>query len=905
MNYGKRGVKHRQNYINPVSGKLGKKLFLTCVKLVLVFVLIIAVTVTCAGVGMVKGIIDTAPEISLIDVSPTGYKTYIYDKDGNISEELVGSESNRVYVTIDKIPLTLQHAFVAIEDERFYQHNGIDPKGIMRAAYIAISRGSLDQGASTITQQLIKNNVFNAFNEDTSEKIKRKIREQYLALKLEETLTKDEILENYLNTINLGNGNFGVQAAANNYFDKDVSELTISECAVIAGITQRPEGLNPVRFPERNAERRKEVLKKMYKQEYISKEEYEEALADDVYSRIKNIHAEAETTNVYSYFVDELIQQVKTDLMTQKGYTETQANNLIYKGGLKIMSTQDLKIQAIMDEEFVKEENFPKSTKVSIEYSLVVTEPDGIRHNYNDTSLQYYFINKTGNKSFTKVFNSKEIADQYIAEFKAAKLENGGTVTSEKLTYIMQPQASMSIIDQSTGHVVALAGGRGEKTANLTFNRATDSTRQPGSTFKIIAAYAPAIDLGQITLATAIDDSPYRYSNGSLVRNYDRLYLGLISVRNAIRDSRNIPAIKTLAAISPKIGFTYAQNFGFSTLISPDKMVNGNHDMVESLSLGGITKGVTNVDLCAAYATIANDGIYNEPIYYTQVYDHDGNLILDNSLENTSHRVIKESTADIITSALVSVTTSGTGTGTNFRTQPIAGKTGTTTSDVDKWFVGYTPYYTAAVWLGYDDNTPCSNSTHTKLWRKVMERVHEGLERKEFSMGKNIVSLEVCSQSGKLVSEGLCDCDPRGSQVVTEYFIKGTEPTEFCDVHVKATLCNATNDLASEHCPTTYEKIFIVKNECNLINELTEPEDLLTKIGDQEYVLSEDLTECTTHTEHITDNPNDDDDEYIGDNEQDDDSSTDSDTDTNEEETSSTKPTKPSKPTDDTKHPTP
>ena len=848
MNYGKKGVLNRQRYINPIAGKFGKKAFLLGVKILLVCFLLVSVAGTCAGIGMVKGVIDTAPEVSLIDVSPTGYKTTVYDCNGEVIQELIGASANRIYVTIDKIPLDLQHAFVAIEDERFYTHNGIDPKGILRAAKIAIQSRSLEQGASTITQQLLKNNVFNAFNESTSEKIKRKIQEQYLALKLEEQLDKDTILENYLNTINLGNGNLGVQAAAQNYFDKDVSELTVSECAVIAAITQYPEGYNPVRFPENNAKRRKTVLEKMKNQGYISQEQYDEAMADYVYARIQNIQSYADNTTTYSYFVDELIKQVKNDLIEQKGYTETQANNLIYKGGLKIISTQNSRIQAIVDEEFQNPENFPDSTKVSIEYSLVVKELDGKVYNYTENSILYYFAKN--DSSFTSIFASKEEAEEYIAKFKEYALSDGGSIEYENVTYVMQPQASMTIMDQTTGEVKAIIGGRGEKTGSLTFNRATEATRQPGSTFKIVTTYGPAIDMGKLTLASVIDDTPYHYSYGDtkIVSNYDNKYMGLVDVRFAIADSRNIPAVKALALITPQVGFNYALKFGFTTLVSPENAINGMHDMVESLCLGGLTRGVTNIDLCAAYASIANKGVYNEPTYYTAVYDSDGNVLLDNANQD-SHRVIKESTSEILTSALQSVTKIGTGMYTNVSSQPVAGKTGTTNNDVDKWYVGYTPYYTGAIWFGYDDNSKYDGNgiLHVRLWGKIMTRVHEGLERGEYTMSDNIIEVEVCAQSGKLPVAGVCDCDPRGSQLVKEYFIKGTEPTETCNVHEKVKICNETGQLATSGCTHITERIYIVKSSSTtLSNELTE-EEMKLPVLDWEYELPKGLTNCVKH----------------------------------------------------------
>ena len=330
MNYGKKSTYAKQKTLNSKSRKMSKKLSVIFFKGFIICLLAIAVLGICAGIGVFKGIIDAAPDISNINVSPESYKSFIYDSEGNQTATLVASSSNRVYVKIEDISLNLQHAFVAIEDERFYEHHGIDPKGIARAAVKGITNGfHFDEGASTITQQLLKNNVFTTWTEEKGfvDKIQRKIQEQYLALQLEKIMDKDQILENYLNTINLGQNTLGVQAASYRYFNKSVSKLTLSECAVIAGITKSPTGYNPITKPEKNKERRDKVLKNMLEQEYISQEEYEEALADDVYARIQEVNKEVvESADSYNtYFVYETIEQVMSDLETKLGYSHSQA----------------------------------------------------------------------------------------------------------------------------------------------------------------------------------------------------------------------------------------------------------------------------------------------------------------------------------------------------------------------------------------------------------------------------------------------------------------------------------------------------------------------------------------------------------------------------------------------------
>lgn len=796
MNYGKKGASRKDKQITSTGTLIRKKFTVIFCKALLICFLAVIVIGGFAGYGVLKGIIDSAPDIDDIDPTPTGYLSTVLDDQGNEIATLVASGSNRVYVTLDEIPLDMQHAFVAIEDERFYEHNGIDIKGIIRAGFTGITSGHFSQGASTITQQLLKNNVFEGWtNESGFEKVERKIQEQYLAVQLSKVKSKEWVLENYLNTINLGQNTLGVQAASRRYFGKDVSELTLSESAVIAGITKNPSAYNPVSYPEENAKRRKLVLKNMKEQGYITEEEYEEALADDVYSRIQQVNVEYAETNPNSYFVDALIDQVVQDLVEKKGYTDTQAYKAIYNGGLTIESTQNMAMQQICDEEVNNPDNYAGDVEYSFSYRLTVNKADGSTENYSEqTMLSYY---QSANPNYSINFPSQEEAQAAIDAYKAEIMGEGDTIPGggESVIFTLQPQAAMTIIDQSTGEVKAIVGGRGEKTGSRTLNRATNTPRQPGSTFKVLAAYAPALDTAGMTLATVQDDAPYTYTNGTSLRNYDDKYRGFTTLRYAITQSINVVTVKTLTDISPQVGYDYLENFGFTTL--------DQKDIVQSLALGGITNGVTNLELTAAYATIANGGTYTKPRFYTRILDHDGNVLIDNTPE--THTVLKETTAWLLTDAMKDVVSSGTGGRAAFSGMAIAGKTGTTTKNRDSLFAGFTPYYTCVTWTGYDDNSPQNKSGQTSvsrdLWRTVMQRIHEGLEYKDFTQPDGIVTATVCKKSGKLAVEGLCDCDPRGSMVETEYFAAGTEPTEVCDHHISATICTASNMLANEFCP--------------------------------------------------------------------------------------------------------
>ena len=669
--------------------------------------------------------------------------------------------------------------FVAIEDERFYKHNGIDLQGIARAAVVGIARGgNFTEGASTLTQQLIKNNVFPNFTKEKTfyDKFQRKIQEQYLALQIEKEMDKSEIIESYLNTINLGQNCLGVQAASQRYFGKDVSDLTLSECAVIAGITQSPSTYDPITHPDNNKVRRNKVLKNMLEQGYISQKQYDEALADDVYARIQTTNTASQADNTYSYFVDALAQQVIQDLKDQLGYTDTQAYNAVYSGGLSIYSTQNQTMQQICDEEANDDSNYPGLKEYGLDYALTVTRADGSTENYGSNNIKNY-VKETYGKDQGLLYSSEDAARAMVEEWKATIAREGDTY-DERITITPQPQSSITIMDQKTGQIKAMVGGRGEKASSLGLNRAYQgSKRQPGSTFKILAAYAPALDSCDKTLATTIDDEPYTLKNGQVLRNANKQYGGTTTLREGIKRSINVVAVKLSDEITQELGYEYCQKFGISTLVK-NKTINGkvfDDSTSQTLALGGITEGVYNYEMCAAYATIANGGEYNKPTLYSKVVDHDGNVLLDGTGE--SHTVIKDSTAYLLTNAMEDVVNSGTGTACQLPNMPVAGKTGTTTSNKDLWFCGFTPYYTCAVWGGYDDNKECDYDTsfRFRLWKGIMSRIHENLEEKDFKVPSSVERKSICTITGKLAGSG---CPS-----ITEYFAKDTLPAETCSGH--------------------------------------------------------------------------------------------------------------------------
>ena len=780
MNYGKKKAAKRQKKITSKSTMQGKRIVVRLFKALLICIVLAAVVGVAGGGLFIKKIIDDTPHVSASDVKPKGFTTFVYADDGSTEiERFVSSGSNRVYKSVDEIPKDLQHAFVAIEDERFYKHNGIDLQGIARAAVVGIARGgNFTEGASTLTQQLIKNNVFPNFTKEKTfyDKFQRKIQEQYLALQIEKKMDKSEIIESYLNTINLGQNCLGVQAASQRYFGKDVSDLTLSECAVIAGITQSPSTYDPITHPDNNKVRRNKVLKNMLEQDYISQKQYDEALADDVYARIQTTNTASQADNTYSYFVDALAQQVIQDLKDQLGYTDTQAYNAVYSGGLSIYSTQNQTMQQICDEEANDDSNYPGLKEYGLDYALTVTRADGSTENYGSNNIKNY-VKETYGKDQGLLYSSEDAARAMVEEWKATIAREGDTY-DERITITPQPQSSITIMDQKTGQIKAMVGGRGEKASSLGLNRAYQgSKRQPGSTFKILAAYAPALDSCDKTLATTIDDEPYTLKNGQVLRNANKQYGGTTTLREGIKRSNNVVAVKLSDEITQELGYEYCQKFGISTLVK-NKTINGkvfDDSTSQTLALGGITEGVYNYEMCAAYATIANGGEYNKPTLYSKVVDHDGNVLLDGTGE--SHTVLKDSTAYLLTSAMEDVVNSGTGTACQLPNMPVAGKTGTTTSNKDLWFCGFTPYYTCAVWGGYDDNKECDYDTsfRFRLWKGIMSRIHENLEEKDFKVPSSVERKSICTTTGKLAGSG---CPS-----ITEYFAKDTLPTETCSGH--------------------------------------------------------------------------------------------------------------------------
>ncbi len=765
-------------------------------RLILIVMIVAGFAVGGAVLGAVMGIVGSTNALNTEDVVPESYTSFIYDSNGNEIDKLHGKE-NREYAKLDIIPMHLQKAVIAIEDERFYEHNGVDMRGIARAVVTNVKNRSFSQGASTITQQLIKNEVL------TSEKkLQRKIKEQYLALGFEKSLEKQfgskekakkYILELYLNSIGLNHGLNGVQAASKYYFGKTVDELDLAECASLAGITKNPSLYSPISHPDKNKERQMTVLGKMKKLGFITEKQYYEAAKEDIYANLVGNGKEDNTTLAsHSYFVDALIVQIAEDLMEQKKMSKSQAYNMIYSGGLKINATIDSNIQKTMEESYKNPALFPpKGNTLDVSYTLSVMD--------NETEEQTHHTKTT-------TVTSESQVDAFVESVKAEFLNNTNTLVLDKLIVTESLQSSMVIMDYHNGEVKALVGGRGDKHGDLVFNRATQALRQPGSCFKPLASYAPAIDMGLVMPGSVIIDEPYSVGGWS-PKNWNNTYKGPCTVREGIRDSMNILAVKTIMQVGVEKSFEYLENFGFSSLVDREER-NGKiqTDKGPATALGGLTDGVSVLELTAAYSTIANGGVYNAPHFYTTIYDHKGNLLLKN--EDTPKRVLKATTAYMLTDMMKDVITGGgsaTGRLANFRgyKMNIAGKTGTTNDNKDLMFAGYTPYYCAGIWLGYDNpkSITYDKSYHLLLWRDVMEKIHAGMKNKVFERPEGIVTRSYCSASGCVPSE-LCGKDYYGNGISSDLSAADFgSTTKVCDYHKSFRVDLSTGKLANEYCP--------------------------------------------------------------------------------------------------------
>ena len=735
----------------------------TTIRLSFVLALCVALALLGAVVGIAKAFVDTAPTLDLAALDAQDKTSFIYNSQGNLITDYKGTE-DRIMVSIDEIPEMLQNAFIAVEDARFYEHNGVDVKRIVGALVANFTSGST-QGGSTITQQLIKQTVLSS-----EQSYKRKLQEAYLAMELETRYTKKQILESYLNTIFLGGSYYGVRVAAYGYFGKSLDQLTLRECAMLAGLTRSPNYYNPrSNFYTRNTEgsstpditnnRTDYVLRQMRENGLITAQQYNAALDRSTASVLEKSPA---STDMYAYphYVEYAISDVVDTFLDLNGLEDTSANryameNKLRTGGYSVYLCLDTEIQEIVEDTLANWSNYPR-----------LRDPSD------------------------KVYQSRN---------------SDGTYTE-----IEQPQAAACVFDYRTGELKAIVGGRYKPTTRKTLNRASGMTMPVGSSIKPLTVYAPAIDLGASPASIAynmpVPISGWKDSSGkdSWPKNYGGGgYKGPQSFRSALRNSYNTAAaqiLMTYVGVSRSVEYLHLMGI-------PDKNINADPF---GLALG--SSGLTPVQMAVAFGTIANKGVYQQPLSFSRIVDSNGNVVVDMHQQQDRHQVFKPSTAYLVVDMLKEAVQSGTGTKAKISSQVVAGKTGTNSDSKGVFFAGMTGWYSGSVWIGHDNYKALSSkatggNAAAPLWQSFMEKIHKAknLDSREIIDGTpsdyNLVRVTTCGVSGQLATDA-CYNDVNGYKTITDYWSADSVPTAYCSMHKSVSVCTESGLLATDYCPS-------------------------------------------------------------------------------------------------------
>ena len=735
----------------------------TTIRLSFIIALCVGLALLGAVIGIAKAFVDTAPTLDLAALDAQDKTSFIYDSEGNLITDYKGTE-DRIMVSIDEIPEMLQNAFIAVEDARFYEHNGVDVKRIAGALVANFTSGST-QGGSTITQQLIKQTVLSS-----EQSYKRKLQEAYLAMELETRYTKKQILESYLNTIFLGGSYYGVRVAAYGYFGKELDQLTLRECAMLAGLTRSPNYYNPrSNFYTRNTEgsntpditnnRTDYVLRQMRENGLITAQQYNAALDRSTASVLEKSPA---STDMYAYphYVEYAISDVVDTFLDLNGLEDTSANryameNKLRTGGYSVYLCLDTEIQEIVEDTLANWSDYPR-----------LRDPSD------------------------KVYQSRNADGTY--------------------TEIEQPQAAACVFDYRTGELKAIVGGRYKPTTRKTLNRASGMTMPVGSSIKPLTVYAPAIDLGASPASIAynmpVPISGWKDSSGkdSWPKNYGGGgYKGPQSFRSALRNSYNTAAaqiLMTYVGVSRSVEYLHLMGI-------PDKNINADPF---GLALG--SSGITPVQMAVAFGTIANKGVYQQPLSFSRIVDSNGNVVVDMHQQQDRHQVFKPSTAYLVVDMLKEAVQSGTGTKAKISSQVVAGKTGTNSDSKGVFFTGMTGWYSASVWIGHDNYKALSSkatggNAAAPLWQSFMEKIHKAknLDSREIIDGTpsdyNLVRVTTCGVSGQLATDA-CYNDVNGYKTITDYWSADSVPTAYCSMHKSVSICTESGLLATDYCPS-------------------------------------------------------------------------------------------------------
>ena len=761
-------------------------------KILLIAILVVGFGGMGLAYGVAKTYIDTTPVLEASQVTKSNRTSFLYDKN-NAEITSISAIEYRDWASIDTVPDMLKHAVISVEDVRFYKHKGVDFKRLFSAA-LEILGNSNSSGGSTLTQQLVKNRILG-----DERSYKRKVQEAYLALELEKQMGKDLILEAYMNDIYLGGANYGVKAASKDYFDKEMAELTVRECAMIAGLTQNPYRYNPrLNMYRREANsmdttntRTDWVLKRMYQSGYINSEQYESALVEKV-----SVVQESENSRMYdmAYFIEYAISDVVLHWMAKDDVPNTSGNRALYEnklrtGGYKIYTTVDPEIQNTVQQSLSDWNKYPKLAD-----------------------------------------RSKSVVTEIISESEVIETD--------------QPQVAAVVIEQETGELRAIVGGRDEPSVRKGFNRASQSYTEVGSSIKPLAVYGPALDLGAspATILANVDGAiegwggELGYPRGGLSSKY----YGPLTIRTGLTQSLNVAAARTLFEHTtvPK-SLEYMARLGI-----PEAQLNADGP---GLALG--TSGITPIQMTAAYATVANNGYYLEPLSFTRVVDADGNVILDADLirGGTVKVFEKASTPYLLVDILKDAVNSGTGKKARIEGYQVAGKTGTNSDYASVYFAGLTCKYTSVVWIGHDqpanklEKGASGGDYAAPLWQNYMSKILEGVEStniiEETTVSLGLVQRTVCSVSGMLSTEACVHYQSTGDmfKLVTDWFDYQSVPKDYCDMHVTLRICSAQNFRAGNGCPpaSVHERTFVLIRPNSQYNSLED--EVLTKVFGSSY----------------------------------------------------------------------
>ena len=797
---------------------------------------ILALLVVLAGLaglgavlGIAKGYMETAPTLDLALLDDQAQTSFIYDAQGNLITDYKGTE-NRIMVSISQMPTHLQNAFIAVEDARFYTHNGVDIKRII-GAFVSNLTSSSTQGGSTITQQLIKNTVLS-----DEQSYKRKIQEAYLAIQLETQYTKDQILEGYLNTIYLGENYYGVQVAAQGYFGKELNELTLRECAMLAGMTNNPYYYNPRRnfylrskegvdYPAITNNRTDYVLRCMYENQFITHQQYLDALNTATASVLTQSPSEGTGMYKYAHFVEYAVKDVVSAFLKMEGLEDTSANRYqmeqkLRTGGYRVQLSIDTEIQEIVEESLENWSDYPR-----------LRDPSD------------------------KVYKARNADGTY--------------------TEVAQPQAAAVVLDYRTGELKAIVGGRTKPTQRKTLNRATDMKMPVGSAIKPISVYAPALELGGSpasvvynmpvpiegwTGSSGKDSWPKNYGGGG--------YKGPQTLRAAMKNSYNT---STAQALMTMVGVERSVDFLLQLGVNPEHI-----DATPfGVSLG--SSGISPLEMAVAYGVLGNGGVYQQPISFLGIWDSDGTVVWDSHKNQVRRQVFKPSTAYMIIDMMKDVVSGGTGTRAKISGQTVAGKTGTNSDQKGVFFSGLTGYYASALWVGHDNYKALSSkatgsNAAAPLWQSYMSKIHKqkNLPNKDILAGDagdyGLTKVTTCAVSGQLATSA-CRNDAKGYGTVTDYWAQGTQPTTECQMHKTMTVCTESGMLASQYCPsvTVSNKGVVVIPKGHPLYRLIGTEygsvleDYLGRFATLRYTsdgtynnaLNESVT-CTVHTQYTS-----------------------------------------------------